>query len=123
MMRVPRSLAGLAAILMLSCAPPSFSAQPADKDRTGEQIYRADCARCHGPNGEGVADKHDEPLYGDRSLKALTRVIVKTMPEDRDEKCTSDDAAKVGAYIYDAFYSPAARARNQPARIQLARLT
>jgi hypothetical protein len=108
-----------AALLML----PNLLASAAPGARAGEQIYRADCARCHGPNGEGVADKHDEPLYGDRSTKSLARLIAKTMPEDRDEKSSPEEAGKVAEYIYDAFYSPAARARNQPARIQLARLT
>ena len=91
--------------------------------RSGAEIYRADCARCHGPAGEGVADKHDEPLYGDRSVKSLARLIARTMPEDRDEKTSPAEADKVAAYIYDAFYSPAARARMTPARVQLARLT
>ena len=50
--------------------------------RSGAEIYRADCARCHGPTGEGVADKHDEPLYGDRSVKSLARLIARTMPEE-----------------------------------------
>ena len=117
-MRVHCSLVVAGASWLLSSF--AFAAQT---PRSGEQIYRADCARCHGPAGEGVADKHDEPLYGDRSVKSLTRLITKTMPEDRDEKCTPADAAKVAEYIYDAFYSPAARARSQPARIQLARLT
>src|SRR5687768_1682047 len=91
--------------------------------RSGAEIYRADCARCHGPAGEGVADKHDEPLYGDRSVKSLARLIARTMPEDRDEKTSPAEADKVATYIYDAFYSPAARARMTPARVQLARLT
>ncbi len=105
--------------LLLLCLP-VFAAQ---KYRTGEQIYKADCARCHGPKGEGVADQHDEPLFGDRSVESLTRYIARTMPEDKDQKCSADDSAKVAAYIYDAFYSPAARLRNQPPRVQLSRLT
>ncbi|HKQ36767.1 MAG TPA: cytochrome c, partial [Verrucomicrobiae bacterium] len=62
------------------------------------------CARCHGPKGEGVADKHDEPLFGDRSVESLARYINRTMPDDKDQKCPADEAAKVAAYIYDAFY-------------------
>ncbi len=81
------------------------------------------CVRCHGPNGEGVADKHDEPLYGDRSLKSLTRVIQRTMPEDKDIKCTPEEAEKIATYIFEKFYSPAARARLNPPKIDLARLT
>lgn len=100
-----------------------WSSLAAPKVRTGEQIYRAECARCHGPKGEGVADKHDEPLYGDRSVEALARQISRTMPEDKDKKLPPDEAALVAAYIYDEFYSPAARLRNQPPRVQLSRLT
>ena len=95
----------------------------APKARTGAEIYKADCARCHGPKGEGVADQHDEPLYGDRSVESLARIIARTMPEDKDVKCSPDEATKVAEYIYDAFYSPTARTRNQPPRVQLSRLT
>src|SRR5688572_33366769 len=105
--------------LCLLCFPLSA----AQKNRTGAEIYKADCARCHGPKGEGVADKHDEPLYGDRSIEALARQISRTMPDDKDQKCSPEEAAKVAAYIYDAFYSPAARLRNDPPRVQLSRLT
>jgi len=70
-----------------------------------------------------VADKYDEPLYGDRSVKALVRLIERTMPEDNPGQCVGEDAVKVAEYIYDTFYSPKARAQMQPPRIQLARLT
>src|SRR5687767_3730562 len=109
--------------LLLMASLLAFSATAAERARNGEEIYRADCARCHGPTGEGVADKHDEPLYGDRSVKSLARLINRTMPEDRDEKTSPAEAERVATYIYDAFYSPAARARMTPARVQLARLT
>src|SRR5690606_23244936 len=89
---------------------------------TGEQIYRQMCADCHGPKGEGTAD-HTVPLIGDRSLKDLARVITKTMPKDEAELCVGEDAEKVAAYIYEAFYSPTAQMRNQPPRLELARLT
>src|SRR5688572_10179196 len=111
----------LCLLLVASLLPSSVAA--AGRARSGEEIYRADCARCHGPTGEGVADKHDEPLYGDRSVKSLARLITRTMPEDRDEKTPPAEAEKVAAYIYDAFYSPAARARMTLARVQVARMT
>lgn len=95
----------------------------AAKAATGAEIYRNLCVNCHGPKGEGVADKHDEPLWGDKSVAALARIIERTMPEDEPEKCVGEDAQKVAEYIYDAFYSPAARAKNQPIRVSLARLT
>lgn len=90
---------------------------------SGEAIYREMCANCHGPKGEGVADKYDEPLYGDRSLKSLTRLIDRTMPENDADKLDAAGAAKVAEYIYGAFYSPAARAKVVPPRIDPARLT
>jgi cytochrome c553 len=90
---------------------------------TGEQIYRRQCAKCHGANGEGVKDQYGKPLAGDRPVADLARQIAKTMPEDDPGTCVGDDAQKVAAYIYDAFYSPIAQARHQPARIELSRLT
>ena len=80
-------------------------------------------ASCHGAKGEGGKDLQGKPLAGDRSLAELTKLIEKTMPEDAPGKCVGEDARKVAAYIYDAFYSPIAQARNQPARIELSRLT
>ena len=73
--------------------------------------------------GEGVADKHDEPLYGERSIPSLAKLIDKTMPEDEEEKLDAEGSAKVAEYIFNAFYSPSARERNHPPRIDLARLT
>ncbi|MDB6174087.1 MAG: cytochrome c [Chthoniobacteraceae bacterium] len=89
----------------------------------GARIYEKMCAECHGKNGEGVAEEYKEPLTGDRSLKSLTRRIAKTMPDDDPGACVGEDAAQVAAYIYDAFYSPAAQIRLHPPTIDLARLT
>jgi mono/diheme cytochrome c family protein len=91
--------------------------------RFGEQIYRKTCASCHGSKGEGVAGKHDEALVGDKSVDALAKLIARTMPEDMPGTCTGDESRAVAAYIYDAFYSPAARARLNPATIAFSRLT
>ena len=65
-----------------------------DSDRTGEQIYRAQCVKCHGAAGEGTK-KYDEPLTGDWSLQKLTAEIEKTMPDGKAELCVGEDAAKV----------------------------
>lgn len=92
------------------------------QDRAGEEIYRRRCASCHGPNGEGTKDNPD-PLTGKRSLEGVTRFIIKKMPEDAPKKCVGEDAKRVAAYIYEAFYSPAAQLRNQKPRIELSRLT
>jgi hypothetical protein len=89
----------------------------------GAVIYQKLCVDCHGPQGEGVAAEYNEPLTGERSLAALTKRIARTMPEDDPGVLVGDDAAQVAAYIYEAFYSPAAQARRNPPEIDLARLT
>src|SRR5687768_12635996 len=91
--------------------------------RSGEKIYKKTCANCHGATGEGVAGKHDEALVGDKSVDALAKLIARTMPEDNPGTCTGEDAQAVAAYIHDAFYSPAARARLNPASVAFSRLT
>ena len=93
--------------------------------RTGEQIYRRQCASCHGAVGEGTDDHYPRPLVGERSVAGLSRLIAKTMPEDAPGECVGEDADKVAAYIYDSFYSKGAQARNkfQAPRIELSRLT
>jgi cytochrome c553 len=90
--------------------------------RNGEQIYRQQCASCHGAKGEG-GEEYDRPLVGDRSVMQLTRYIEKSMPKDAPKKCTAEEAEKVAIYIYEAFYSKTARERNKPPRIDLSRLT
>jgi len=81
------------------------------------------CADCHGAKGEGVADKYDEPLVGNRSVASLTRYITRAMPDGKEGTCVGEDAVNVSAYIFDAFYSPAAQARINPVLENLARLT
>ena len=113
---------GLAALsLCLSCG----TVEPVSKGPrlSGEQIYRRQCIQCHGENGEGVKGKYDERLVGDWSIARLTKVIAKTMPEDKPGTCTGADATAVSRYIHAAFYSPEAQAHNKPPRIELARLT
>ena len=109
---------GLAAVLLLT-----KSTGLAKPELSGEQIYSQLCAKCHGDQGEGVANEHDEPLVGDWSIEKLTRVITRTMPDDDPKKCIADEAERVARYIFDAFYSPDAQSRNKPPRIELARLT
>jgi cytochrome c5 len=109
----------LAAVLAL--ALPTTAAAAGDRD--GATIYKEKCASCHGPNGEGTPDGDPRPLAGDRSVKQLARLIARTMPEDDAGTCTGEDADRVAAFIYESFYSPTARERNRPARVELARLT
>jgi cytochrome c553 len=95
----------------------------ADSTAAGRDIFRHLCGKCHGKQGEGVKGKYDDALHGDWSLEKLTRYIDKNMPDDAPEKCVGADAEAVARYIYDAFYSREARARNHPARVELVRLT
>jgi len=97
--------------------------QGAERPRSGREIFRQQCSKCHGRDGQGVKGKYADPLQGDWSIEKLTRYIDKKMPDDAPEKCVGADAAEVARYIYDAFYSREARARQHPARVELVRLT
>ena len=89
----------------------------------GAEIYRAQCAACHGENGQGTAEHFSEPLRGDLALSQLEKLIVKTMPEEHPEVCVGDEAKLVAAFVYDRFYSPEAQQRLNKSRIELSRLT
>ena len=91
--------------------------------RAGEAVYRQDCMSCHGPVGEGVAGKSDEPLVGEKSVAALAKYVAREMPEDDPGTLSMADATAAAEYIHQAFYSAEARARNHPPRIELAHLT
>jgi hypothetical protein len=109
-------------LLTIAWAGPA-RAQSVDERIAGQQIYELQCAKCHGVQGEGVADVYDEVLSGDHSVDDLTRIIHETMPEDAPEDCEGEDARLVSMYIYDTFYSPNARLRNRPPRVELSHLT
>ena len=99
-----------------------FPAAAAADDKTGGQLYKQHCARCHGANGQGTA-KYPQPLTGDKAVAGLARVIDRTMPEDDPDKLDLAESTRVAEYIHDAFYSPVAQARLNPPRVELARLT
>jgi hypothetical protein len=108
----------LLSLLLLLTGVPVAAAD----DATGKAVYIEQCARCHGRSGQGTK-KYPEPLVGERSAAQLAAVIARTMPDDDTEKCTAEDAKHVAAYVYDAFYSPDARARLDPPRVGLSHLT
>ncbi len=89
----------------------------------GQAIYSKHCASCHGNNGEGVEDKCDDPLQGERSLSSLTRYIDRNMPEGEEHLVVGDDARQVAEYIMGAFYSAEARAKRPSPKMAFARLT
>jgi hypothetical protein len=111
--------------LLIGAGPDNDQNKNNKKGRTGEQIYRQMCASCHGASGEGTDDHYPRPLIGERSMPSLVRYIEESMPEDDPGTCVGQDAKEVAFYIYEAFYSKAAQARNpmKPARIELSRLT
>ncbi|NDC63410.1 MAG: hypothetical protein EBZ59_05350, partial [Planctomycetia bacterium] len=53
----------------------------------------------------------------------LADYVSDTMPEDDPSLVTGEAARQVAAYVHAAFYSPVARDRNRPARVELSRLT
>jgi hypothetical protein len=105
-------------LLVLVALPAGAAAQAP----SGERIYKNQCARCHGPQGEGTK-KYKQALRGDRSVDQLAEVIRKTMPESSPGSLSAQEAHAVAAYVHAAFYSKLAHERNRPARIELARLT
>lgn len=111
----------IAAVLLLTLSN-AWADEP-KAEHPGAKVYQQMCADCHGTKGEGVADKYDEPLIGNRSVASLTRYISRAMPDGKEGTCVGDDAANVAAYIFDAFYSAAAQAKLNPIRESLARLT
>ena len=96
---------------------------PLPTDHPGAAIYQKLCVECHADDGRGVPDKADDPLVGNRDIPALANRIERSMPEDEEDLCVAEDAKAVAEYIYHAFYSVEARARNTPARVELSRLT
>src|SRR4051812_40875813 len=95
-----------------------------EKAPNGREIFRQQCSKCHGRNGEGVAGKFDGPLQGERSLDKLARYIERNMPDDAPGKCVGEDASAVARYIYESFYSREARLKSSKApRVELLRLT
>ena len=88
----------------------------------GKELYAKQCAFCHGANGEGTK-KHKPALAGDRSVQQLTKYVQETMPEDNPGSLSVADAEAITKYFHEAFYSPIARERNRPARVELSRLT
>ena len=98
---------------------------PKQTHRAGRRSIRSSASSATARR-EGNELEEVDALYGDRSVASLARLIEKTMPEEDPDHCVGDDAKAVAQYIYDAFYSPAARAKlgkGELAKIETARLT
>ena len=61
-----RTLIWLVALASLLTLRPASGDGPA---LTGEQIYRQNCASCHGASGEGTEDHYPRPLIGERPVR------------------------------------------------------
>ena len=96
-------------------------ASPAIAD-DGAAIYKNQCARCHGANGEG-AKKYKKALAGDLSVAQLAKLVRDTMPEDNPGTLSESESLAVAGHMHAGFYSAVARDRGKLARIDLARLT
>src|SRR5262249_13868148 len=107
---------------LLSAQAVRGGARRASAALTGAQIFKQRCAACHGARGQGTK-RYAKPLTGSKSVTQLATFIAVAMPPGAARKWAGQDARKVAAYLYDAFYSPLAQARNRPARIELSRLT
>ena len=90
-----RSLATIGSLVAALFLLPPARATAADPD--GAEIFKATCAACHGPEGQGTA-KQKRRLEGDRSVSQLAEVIQKTMPEDDPGTLTAGEAQAVAAY-------------------------
>ncbi|MCA9083977.1 MAG: DUF1592 domain-containing protein, partial [Planctomycetaceae bacterium] len=121
---ISRSIFPSLAALFCICSQIT-SATFADESRTkrGAEIFAAQCAVCHGANGEGTSDNYPEPLFGDKPTIDLAEVISQTMPDGEPEKCQGEEAELVAEWMQSAFYSPEAQARLHPPRQKLSRLT
>ncbi|MGC3971976.1 MAG: cytochrome c [Pirellulales bacterium] len=119
---IRRSVAAVG-LAIVSAVVISVSANLASAAETGAQIYARLCASCHGDKGQGGTAEYAQPLTGDKPVSELAALIDRTMPAGEPEQLDAAQSHVVAAYVYDAFYSPIAQARNQPARIELARLT
>jgi hypothetical protein len=108
--------------ILLCLAAGVFTPSAVADDHPGLAVYREHCFRCHGENGGGTKDV-PAPLVGDRSVNQLAAYIDETMPEDDPSRVVGEDARRVAEYMHAAFYSPVARDRNRPARVDLCRLT
>src|SRR5262245_49982926 len=120
-MRIGIGIRIVLGLALLASLPGEVGA--AERRPNGRKIFMQQCSKCHGRAGEGVKGKYDERLEGTRPLDKLTRYIERSMPDDKPGTCVGEDAAAVARYIFDEFYSVEARARKNPARVELARLT
>jgi thiosulfate dehydrogenase len=85
------------------------SAHPADV-KSGGAIYAAQCAACHGANGDGNAQAHFPPLWGTHSFNdgagmnyglkfTMAEFVKANMPLGRGGSLTDQQAVDVAAFV------------------------
>jgi mono/diheme cytochrome c family protein len=120
----PTSLAALATIgLLLAALAPAraFTAEQVDK---GREMFRLQCARCHGPAGQGISNIYRgmtaPPLIGPsafpldprpyqkmrhfqfRTVRDIYEFASAVMPADQPASLSADDYWEVMAYLLNA---------------------
>ena len=78
----------------------------------GRIVYHTHCARCHGPNGEGMLGQNlphpGAPLWGEESfnigsgmarVRVMAAFVRRQMPFDRPGTITPQDAFDVAAFV------------------------
>lgn len=122
---LPAALSVVVTILGMSAgrAEEASDSVPGALQEQGAAIFRDSCADCHGSRGEGVEDAYPAALVGDLTISGLAKIISNTMPEGEPQSCEGEDALAVATWMHQAFYGEAARIRNHPPRLALARLT
>jgi len=113
---------GWAACLAVAFVLPVAVVRGAEPEHPGAAVYRTHCQRCHGVDGTGTAQV-PRALVGEQSVAQLARLVDETMPEDDPDAVGPEAARDVAEYVHGAFYSPLARARTRPPRVELSRLT
>jgi cytochrome c len=105
---------GLATLVDSTCA------QDQSRHERAAIVYRDKCARCHGENGQGVADGYQEPLRGEQTIGELAKLIEETMPEETPEDCVGEEARLVAEYVHQHFYARYAKPSPRLARLTVA---
>ena len=114
---MPNSLARPLAVLFCCLATQATRAAEG-----GAELFKAQCAYCHGARGEG-SKRHKPALAGVRSIAQLAKVVRDTMPETDPGSLTEAEASALAEWMHREFYSPEAQDRRRPPRVELARLT
>jgi mono/diheme cytochrome c family protein len=84
---------GLVAML---CGPPAIvSAQDA---ASGEKLFKAKCAGCHGTDAAGKPAMKSPSVKG-KSADQIQQVISTSSKHKSLKKLTSDDVKNIGAYL------------------------